>query len=202
MKRDNDQGACLKKTFVNAEWALIAGLNGLGRSEADKAELLRLRRERQQALANCQSAGVAVETLWDAVERYRADARQELEVFAEQAKQGPRGLPRRYRKGAAVVFGFAVVAVVLSARGGTPSILAVIAAAVLGLIAWAAAEDYLSLLFPTPGIRVGKLAADLETSPLDIWPDDSDDGLDAAHAFRWESVRNRRAGRGRWLRAR
>lgn len=188
-----------KRQFQFCESELLRGLNGIGRPMASLNEAADLRRALMQAQQICKELGVEAETLWEfAIARRKEDeaavrqfARAQLHVVPLLA----RGLRRQIAIGAAVC----VVALVISEYWSLGGFFASMFA---GLIAFALVESVLAEFFPTPPIRVGRMACQKGVNVCDLWPESSPDAMDYECGYRGELFRMKRRGDDIGLRAR
>lgn len=196
LARDED----LKAKFRNADARLIAALNGIGRPVANQAEAVRLRREVLRARGKCEDAGVLVETLWESVQRRRAENEEQVRRFAGEQRSVVSTVPRPLRTKLSIGAGLVVALIVALSW---QDVACYVAAVVSWVVAWGLLDTTLARVFPTPGISVGRFAAQRHVGSLDLWPSDSDDAKDYELGYRLEANRMRQSGEATgWIRTR
>lgn len=194
------QKTAVKERFQAAETALLAALNGWHGAKATDGEITELRRHLMQARLACEEQGVEVETLWEfAQKRLEIDGAYVRRYAEEQFTITPM-LPYVLRQRIAWAAGFALALAVLLEWTTLGGILGALAA---GFVAFAVVEGVLADLFPTPPIRIGRMACELGVDVSDIWPKGSTEVDEYMRGYRRHE--RRRALRGEstgWIKAR
>lgn len=192
------QKKAVKERFRSAENMLLVALNGWHGVKASDLEIAELRRRLMQARAACEEQGVEVQTLWEFAQKLRELNEENVRRYAQAQSSITPILPFILRRRIAwAAGGILAVAVLLewSTLGGMFSALGA------GLVAFAAVEGVLSELFPTPPIRIARMACDLAVDVRDLWPQGSADLKDYMFAY----MKRRRVRRGEpegWIKAR
>lgn len=194
------QKQTLKERFRAAENTLLAALNGWDGVKVSDAEITELRRNLMQARLACEEQGVEVETLWEFAQK-----RQEIDVahvrhYADEQSRITPMLPYLLRQRIAWAAGLILAVAVLLEWSTLCGMLGAIAA---GFVAFAVVEGVLADLFPTPPIRIARMACELAVDVGDLWPKGSTEFTDYMRGYRRHE--RRRALRGEstgWLKAR
>lgn len=153
----------LEEAFQRAQTDLIAGLNGIGRTVGTDVELSELRRRLIACKADCEKAGIQVETLWEFALRTQSENESALRIYAtEQAAITP-VVKRSTRQFLAGIAGVSIGGVCWTYWGN------IWLSLIAGLFAFATVDVGLFELFPTPGTRVGRRAFSLNVGILPIW---------------------------------
>lgn len=194
------QKTAVKERFRAAETALLAALNGWHGATATDGEITELRRYLMQARRACEDLGVEVETLWEfAQKRREIDGAHVRRYAAEQSTVTPM-LPYVLRQRIAWAAGITVAVAVMLEWNTFGEILGALAA---GLVTFAVVEGALADLFPTPPIRIGRMACERAVDVSDLWPKESHEFKDYARSYRRQEWRKARRGEPTsWIRAR
>lgn len=194
------QKQTLKERFRAAENTLLAALNGWDGVKVSDAEITELRRNLMQARLACEEQGVEVETLWEFAQKRREINEAHVRSYAdEQARITPM-LPYLLRQriawAAAISAGVAVL-LEWTTLGGMLGALAA------GFVVFAVVEGILADLFPTPPIRIARMACELEVDVSDIWTKGSAEVDDYMRGYRRHERRRARRGESTgWIKAR
>jgi hypothetical protein len=190
----------LKGAFHKADAELIAGLNGIGRAPASDVEAAELRRALMRARAECEEAGIEVETVLEFSERTRRENEANLREYAAVASTRVHGIDRHRRRWLAwIVAGVGGVAT--AACLWTPE--GLFGGLVAALMIQPFAKNWLADRYPTPGVLIGKRAFERRVGVIDIWRQDSDDTKDYRDTYWRLELRARAADRGpTWIKAR
>lgn len=190
----------LKERFRAAENTLLAALNGWDGVKVSDAEITELRRNLMQARQACDEQGVEVETLWEFAQKRREINRAHVRGYADEQSRITPMLPYLLRQRiawAAAISAGAAVLLEWSTLGGMLGALAA------GFVVFAVVEGILADLFPTPPIRIARMACELEVDVSDIWTKGSAEVDDYMRGYRRHE--RRRALRGEstgWINAR
>ncbi|TXT28183.1 MAG: hypothetical protein FD131_3316 [Rhodocyclaceae bacterium] len=194
------QKQTLKERFRAAENTLLAALNGWDGLKVSDAEIAELRRNLIQARQACEEQGVEVETLWEfAQKRQEIDGAHVRSYADEQSRITPM-LPYALRQRIAWAAGISAGVIVLLEWTTLGGMLGALAA---GFVVFAVVEGILADLFPTPPIRIARMACELDVDVSDIWPKGSQEIEDYMRGYRRHE--RRRALRGEstgWIKAR
>lgn len=194
------QKAAAKKRFREAETALLVALNGWHGAKATDGEIIELRRHLMQARQACEELGVEVETLWEFAQKRKAIDEAHVRRYAEEQSTITPMLPYMPRQRIAWAAGIAVgVAVLLE----WPIFVGMLCSLAAGLVAFAVAEGVLADLFPTPPIRISRMACEREIDVSDLWSKESPEFKDYVRGYRRHEWRKMRRGEpSGWIKAR
>lgn len=194
------QKQTLKERFRAAENTLLAALNGWDGVKVSDAEITELRRNLMQARQACEEHGVEVETLWEFAQKRREIDGAHVRRYAdEQARITPM-LPYLLRQRIGWAAGISAGVVVLLEWTTLGGMLGALAA---GFVVFAVVEGVLADLFPTPPIRIARMACELDVDVSDIWPKGSTEVEDYMRGYRrHERRRSLRGESTGWIKAR
>lgn len=202
----NDTSTCecqktaAKERFQASETTLLAALNGWCGTKATDGEIAELRRNLMQARQACDGQGVEVETLWEFAQKRREINGAYVRRYAEKQSTITPMLPYVLRQRIAWVAGFAVALAVLLEWTSLGGILGALAA---GFVAFAVVEGVLADVFPTPPIRIGRMASELAVDVADLWPKASNEFKDYEQGYKRHERRKVRRGESTgWIKAR
>lgn len=194
------QEEALKGRFRGAENALLTALNGWHGVRPSDEVITELRRNLMQARQACEDRGIKVETLWEFAQKRREIDEASVRRYADQ--QGlitptvPHWLRQRIALIVGVIVSIAVVAVWTTIGG-------LIGALISGYIAFVLAEGGIAELFPTPAIRVARMASRLHVDVSDIWAKGSKDFNDYQRGYAANEWRKKNRGESTgWIKAR
>lgn len=194
------QRKALKVRFRAAENTLLAALNGWHGIKVSEAEITELRRNVMQARQACEEQGVEVETLWEFAQKRREIDGAHVRRYAEEQSRITPLLPYVLRQLIAWAAGIILVVVVLlewTTLGG------MLGALVAGFVAFAVVEGVLADLFPTPPIRIARMACELAVDVSDLWPEGSDEFKDYVRGSKRHERRMAQRGEPTgWIKAR
>lgn len=166
----------LKQQFRDADTALIAGLNGIGRPRASEAELVELRRAVMQARAACEAAGIEVESVWEYSQRRKREDETEIRSVGQRMlADAPYGsaLSRSARKWLSYAGAAAVSVAVMESVPATANLLVTCA---VGFVVFFAvgvlAIFHIDEWFPTTPTKIARLAVEAGVDVSDLWRDD------------------------------
>lgn len=186
-----------KERFRSAELALIAALNGLGRPVGNADEIVALRRELLRARHECQEAGLEVETIEEWAQKDISKKEAMVRGYAAQAMRVIPLIPRAHRLWVGRVAGLCAFGFLFGEGIGAWVALAG-AGYVWGLVYLGCAE-----LFPTPAIRVARMACALDVDVRDLWPEGSSEQKDYLAGYQMSMDRRRWRGDGpSWIKIR
>lgn len=194
------QKQVLKERFRAAENTLLAALNGWDGVKVSDAEITELRRNLMQARQACEEQGVEVETLWEFAQKRREINGTHVRRYADEQSRITPMLPYLLRQRIAWAAGISAGAGVLLEWNTLGGMLGALAA---GFVVFAVVEGVLADLFPTPPIRIARMACELDVDVSDIWPKGSTEAEEYMRGYRRHE--RRRALRGEstgWIKAR
>lgn len=194
------QKTAVKERFQAAETALLVALNGWHGAKATDREITELRRHLMQARQACEELGVEVETLLEFAEKRREIDEAHVRRYAEEQSTITPMLPYLPRQRIAWVAGIALGVAILLEWTTIGGILGALAA---GLVAFAVVEGVFADLFPTPPIRIGRMACERRVDVSDLWPKESNEFRDYVRSYRRQEWRKARRGESTgWIKAR
>jgi hypothetical protein len=194
------QQKALKVRFQAAENALLAALNGWHGVKVSDAEITELRRHLMQARQACEEQGVEVETLREFAQKRREIDGAHVRRYAEEQSAITPMLPYVLRQRIAWAAGLSLAVAVLL-EWTTPS--GMLGALVAGFVAFAVVEGVLADLFPTPPIRIARMASELDVDVSDLWTRESHEFKDYVQGYRRHEWRKARRGEpSGWIKAR
>lgn len=199
-KSSDCQKQALKERFRAAENTLLAALNEWDGVKVSDEEITELRRSLMQARQACEEQGVEVETLWEFAQKRREIDGAHVRRFADEQSRITPMLPYVLRQRIAWAVAISAGVIVLLEWTTLGGMLGAIAA---GFVVFAVVEGVLADLFPTPPIRIARMACELEVEVSDIWPKGSTEAEDYMRGYRRHE--RRRALRGEstgWIKAR
>ncbi len=194
------QKQVLKERFRAAENTLLAALNGWDGVKVSDAEITELRRNLMQARQACEQQNVEVETLWEFAQKRREIDVAHVRRYAEEQSTITPMLPYVLRQRIAWATGISAGAIVLLEW---PTLGGMLGALAAGFVVFAVVEGVLADLFPTPPIRIARMACELDVDVSDIWPKGSTEVEEYMHGYKRQE--RRRALRGEstgWIKAR
>lgn len=194
------QKQVLKERFRAAENTLLAALNGWDGVKVSDAEITELRRNLMQARQACEEQGVEVETLWEFAQKRREINGTHVRRYADEQSRITPMLPYLLRQRIAWAAAISAGAGVLLEWNTLGGMLGALAA---GFVVFAVVEGVLADLFPTPPIRIARMACELDVDVSDIWPKGSTEAEEYMRGYRRHE--RRRALRGEstgWIKAR
>lgn len=194
------QKQALKERFRAAENTLLAALNEWDGVKVSDEEITELRRSLMQARQACEEQGVEVETLWEFAQKRREIDGAHVRRFADEQSRITPMLPYVLRQRIAWAVAISAGVIVLLEWTTLGGMLGAIAA---GFVVFAVVEGVLADLFPTPPIRIARMACELEVEVSDIWPKGSTEVEEYMRGYRRHE--RRRALRGEatgWIKAR
>lgn len=189
----------LKKEFQDAENNLLAALNRIDNSNSTDAGLVELRRKLMQVRHDCDQHGVEVETLWEFAQRQQAIDLANVRRYAEE--QSGKAPMLTYALRQKVAWSISIVMTILFVLEGITAsriFLALISCLVIFLIL----EIFIAEFFPTPSIRIGRRACELEVDVSDLWPPESNELKDYRYGYTSQQWRRNRRGLNGRIRAR
>lgn len=194
------QKTAVKERFQAAETALLAALNGWHGARTTDGEITELRRHLLQARHACEEQGVEVETLWEFAQKRREIDGAHVRRYAEVQSAIAPMLPYVLRQRIAGAAGFALAVAVLLEW---PTLGGILGALASGFVAFAVVEGVLADVFPTPPIRIGRMASELAVDVFDLWPKDSHEFKDYVRGYKRHEWRKARRGQSTgWIKAR
>lgn len=194
------QKSAVKERFQAAETALLAALNGWHGAKATDGEITELRRHLMQARQACEEQGVEVETLWEFAQKRREIDLAHVRGYAEEQSTITPMLPYVSRQRIAWAAGFALAVAFLLEWTSFGGILGALTA---GLVTFAVVDGVLADLFPTPPIRIGRMASELAVDVSDLWPKESHEFKDYVQGYKRQERRKSRRGEPTgWIKAR
>lgn len=194
------QKSAVKERFQAAETALLAALNGWHGAKATDGEITELRRHLMQARQACEEQGVEVETLWEFAQKRREIDLAHVRGYAEEQATITPMLPYVSRQRIAWAAGFALAVAFLLEWTSFGGILGALTA---GLVTFAVVDGVLADLFPTPPIRIGRMASELAVDVSDLWPKESHEFKDYVQGYKRQERRKSRRGEPTgWIKAR
>lgn len=135
--------------------------------------------------------GVEVETLWEYAQRRRKADEADVRRYAEEQRTITPVVSYVLRQRMASVVGLvAAVAILLkwATLGG------MLGSVIAGLFTFALVVGGLRDLFPTPPVRIARMACNLDVDVTDLWPKGSDEFKDYVQTYRLQNLRRARRG--------
>lgn len=188
----------LKDDFSRLDAELLSALNGIGRSKGTQKEIIEIRRQLLRARAKCEGAGIEAESLWEFAEKRRVVNEAYIRKFVQQHADYRSPVSRGWRDN--FTYGLSILAAAFVAFM-FPSIGGYVGAVFVLLFAVGVIEDIFLFLFPSTGVKAGKMSYELGIYVDDLFPKGSDDLKDYSLAWDKYEMRDRMNGK-RWLRAR
>lgn len=183
-----------------AENTLLAALNGWHGSKVSDAKISELRRNLMLARKACEEQGVEAETLWDFVQKQRQIHEAYVRRYANEQLEVAPVLPFRLRQGAA---GAAAILLAVAVLLGWPTPGGMCSALVAALLGFAAVEGVLSELFPTPAVRIARMACEFAVDVSDLWAQGSNELKDYVRGYKRHERRLAQRGEPTgWIKAR
>ena len=194
------QKQTLKERFQTAENTLLAALNGWDGVKVSDTEITELRRNLMQARLACEEQGVEVETLWEFAQKRQEIKEAHVRHYADEQSRITPMLSYLLRQRIAWAAGISTGVIVLLEWTTLGGMLGALAA---GFVVFVVVEGILADLFPTPPIRISRMACELDVDVSDIWAKGSIEVEDYMRGYRRHE--RRRALRGEstgWIKAR
>lgn len=190
-----------KLYFQFCQSELLRGLNGIDRPVASPIEAADLRRALMKAQSDCRELGVEIQTLWEFADQCKKEDEAEVRRFAKEQLGVTPFVTRGLRQKVAFVASLCVTTFVVSAfslTGVSGLLLSLLASGVAFGIVFAVLAE----VFPTPAIRVGRLACQKSVDVPDLWTESSPEAKDYELGFRGQLFRMNRndEGGGLWAR--
>jgi len=160
---------------------LIAAMGDTEDGAADPVSLAMMRRALVNARAACDAAGVEVETAFEASERQRLRDEALIHGFAAEQTPYRSRLSRAARLRLAAIGGAGAGGAALAVWPDAFGLAFAVPAAALAFVT---VRGLLWRAFPTAGVRVARLAAQVGAGFVPAFPPESDDGQDYAEAYR------------------